>query len=62
VTDRGPNACVRASAGGALIPLINALNDGHHPPQAVAGLLTIRPRHGHLRGLKAACVGAGTKS
>jgi ornithine carbamoyltransferase len=46
-------------AGAATIPVVNALTDAEHPCQALADLLTLRQRFGHLRGLRLAFVGDG---
>jgi ornithine carbamoyltransferase len=43
----------------ASIPLINGLSDKHHPCQALADLMTILEKKGHLKGLKVAFVGDG---
>ncbi len=41
------------------VPVWNGLTDTHHPTQALADLMTIRERFGHLRGLKVVYVGDG---
>ena len=46
-------------AEGASVPVINALTDEHHPCQALADLMTIRERLGHLEGVRLAYVGDG---
>jgi ornithine carbamoyltransferase len=46
-------------AAGADVPVINALTPMHHPCQALADLLTLRERFGHLEGLRVAYVGDG---
>jgi ornithine carbamoyltransferase len=43
----------------AKIPVINALTDLEHPCQALADLLTVRERFGHLEGLTMTYVGDG---
>jgi ornithine carbamoyltransferase len=43
----------------ASVSVINALSDREHPCQAMADLLTIRERKGHLRGVRLAYVGDG---
>lgn len=46
-------------ASHATIPVINGLTDLHHPCQALADLLTIQERAGHLNGIKVAYIGDG---
>jgi ornithine carbamoyltransferase len=43
----------------ASIPVINGLTDSSHPCQALADVLTIRERFGHLEGLKVVYLGDG---
>ncbi|MGC2062214.1 MAG: ornithine carbamoyltransferase [Thermodesulfovibrionales bacterium] len=50
---------LEAFAQHASIPVINGLSDKHHPCQALADLMTIREKKGHLKGLKVAFVGDG---
>ena len=41
------------------IPVINGLSDASHPCQALADLLTVQEKTGHLQGIKIAYVGDG---
>lgn len=41
------------------IPVINGLTDQYHPCQVLADLMTIREKHGDLKGLKMAYIGDG---
>lgn len=43
----------------ASVPIVNALSEDEHPCQALADLLTLRERHGDLRGLCWTYVGDG---
>ena len=51
------NDDVRRFAAAASIPVINALTDKHHPCQALADLLTLRERFGHVAKLQVAYLG-----
>ena len=50
---------IEALAGASTVPVVNALTDLAHPCQAIADLLTIRERKGHLTGLTMTYVGDG---
>jgi ornithine carbamoyltransferase len=41
------------------VPVWNGLTDTNHPTQALADLMTVRERFGHLRGLKVVYIGDG---
>ena len=46
-------------ASAASIPVVNALSDDEHPCQALADLLTVREKKGHLDGVRIAFIGDG---
>jgi ornithine carbamoyltransferase len=50
---------VEELAANASIPIINGLTDSSHPCQALADVMTIRERFGHLEGLKVVYLGDG---
>jgi ornithine carbamoyltransferase len=50
---------VEELASNASIPVINGLTDSSHPCQALADVMTIRERFGHLEGLKVVYLGEG---
>jgi ornithine carbamoyltransferase len=54
------HALITEFAAASRVPVVNALSDEHHPTEAIAALVTIRARFGHLRGLKLGYVGGGT--
>ncbi|MBI2607115.1 MAG: ornithine carbamoyltransferase [Deltaproteobacteria bacterium] len=53
------HAVVEELAAAASVPVINGLTDRHHPCQILADLLTLKERHGRLKGLKLVYVGDG---
>jgi ornithine carbamoyltransferase len=59
VVRAGSHDAVEKLAAGADVPVVNGLTPEHHPCQALADLLTLRERFGHLEGVKLAYVGDG---
>ena len=55
----GPHEQVEELARYADVPVINMLTALHHPCQALADLLTLQERFGHLEGLRLAYTGDG---
>jgi ornithine carbamoyltransferase len=53
------HAEIEELAAAASVPVVNALTDLLHPSQALADMLTLRERFGHLGGLRVAYVGDG---
>jgi ornithine carbamoyltransferase len=51
------DARISEVAGGATVPVVNALTDGFHPCQLLADLLTVRERFGHTKGRTLAFLG-----
>lgn len=51
------HSTLEALASHATVPVINALSDQEHPCQAMADMLTLLERYGHLRELQLAYVG-----
>lgn len=52
-------ATVEKFAQFATVPVINGLSDSHHPCQALADLLTVIERKGHLDGIRFVFIGDG---
>ncbi len=51
------NADLRRMAAASRVPVINGCDDMYHPSQAIADLITIKEKHGHLKGAKLAYIG-----
>jgi ornithine carbamoyltransferase len=50
---------LRRLAAAATVPVINALTNGHHPPQSITDMFTLPEKFGGLRGKRLAFVGVG---
>jgi len=55
----GDHSLLEELAAHASVPVVNALTPVHHPCQALADLLTLRERFGHMEGIRVAYVGDG---
>lgn len=53
------HATLETLAAHSTIPVINGLSDTHHPCQALADVMTLLEKKGHLEGLKVAFIGDG---
>jgi ornithine carbamoyltransferase len=55
----GQDKALKLAAAGACLSVVNALTDEEHPCQALADVMTMTERWGHLRGRTVAYVGDG---
>ena len=51
------NADLQKMAGASRVPVINGCDDKYHPSQAIADLITIKEKHGTLKGAKLVYIG-----
>jgi len=51
------NADLMKMAGASRVPVINGCDDKYHPSQAIADLITIKEKHGKLKGVKLVYIG-----
>jgi ornithine carbamoyltransferase len=51
------NADLQKMAGASRVPVINGCDDKYHPSQAIADLITIKEKHGKLKGAKLVYIG-----
>jgi ornithine carbamoyltransferase len=51
------NADLRRMAAASRVPVINGCDDMYHPSQAIADLITVKEKHGRLKGAKLVYVG-----
>src|ERR687890_213866 len=58
----GAQSRIEEMAGGATVPVVNALTDSFHPCQVLADLQTVRERFGRLAGLSLAYLGDGANN
>src|SRR4030043_840070 len=55
------NADLQKMANASRVPVINGCDDKYHPTQAIADLITIKEKHGKLKGAKLVYIGAHNK-